>query len=214
MTLLFWSWCVLIWVWFWTEFVFIFFCRRYSFTTLEKGLIWCSILRSIAFINNILDNVRFDKICCYADDTGLLNRERDGECLKKKSNLAESKANKWFCANDPLMNIGKTQKLVFNNSVHNHAITHLGLQYESSLSWKMHINNLSKQLSTSVIMKGRIPNWRSSPLFIAQHYMTSSCGTKAAKPLGFFDSRRELSGSCSVWFAGRTAGRYLRKGDY
>ena len=105
----------------------------------------------------------------FADDTNLLYSHKNPKTLKKIMNKDLKCLYEWLCANRMSLNVGKTKFMIFRpprkslpdrivltlnrtKIYESSKIKYLGLILDSRLTWKEHINELTKKLSQSVGM--------------------------------------------------------------
>jgi hypothetical protein len=135
-----------------------------------------SILGPLLFLIYINDmNKAFDKCSVYhfADDTNLLFSHKDPVVIQKTMNNELTYLFQWLCANRLSLNVAKTEFILFQphgmtpekritlklNRTKIYAsfkIKYLGVILDHRLSWKHHLNELSKKLSRSVGMLFKI----------------------------------------------------------
>ena len=110
---------------------------------------------------NELQSVTEDYMVLYADDTTLIFAEDDRDLLLRRVDSGVESLNKYFIANDLLMNVGKTQTLLFsnrsndnltinydgNNFVSAENILFLGVYVDRRLDWRCHIDNLATDMA-------------------------------------------------------------------
>ena len=114
---------------------------------------------------NDLPSVSSLKTTLFADDTYLSISGSDIKLLEKQANLELAKVDEWFRINKLSINHNKTYFMLFNKSQHNsvnydfnlklqntllvrkNAVKYLGVTIDDKLTWKIHLQNLSAQLS-------------------------------------------------------------------
>ena len=106
---------------------------------------------------NEIPSVTEDYMVLYADDTTLIFAEDDRDLLLRRVDSAVESLNEYFIANDLLMNVGKTQTLLFSNRSNDNLIINyegnsfvsaenilfLGIYVDRRLDWRYHIDNLA-----------------------------------------------------------------------
>lgn len=129
----------------------------------KRGVPQGSILGPLFYIlyTNELPNVTGDYMVLYADDTTLIFAEDDRDILLQRVDSAVRSLNEYFVANDLLMNVNKTQTLLFSNR-NNDAVTtafegndfvsaenilFLGIHVDRRLDWRCHIDYLAKSMA-------------------------------------------------------------------
>ena len=112
----------------------------------------------------------------FADDTNLLFSHKNPKVIKKVMNKELQYLFQWLCANRLSLNVGKTEFILFRPprvklenriilTLHgtklyaSNKIKYLGLILDDRLTWKYHIDELSKNLSRSVGMLYKIRNF-------------------------------------------------------
>ena len=101
----------------------------------KKGVPQGSILGPLFYIlyTNELPSVTEDYMVLYADDTTLIFAEDDRDLLLRRVDSAVESPNKYFIVNDLLMNVNKTQTLLFlNRSNDNPTINYDGNNFVSA----------------------------------------------------------------------------------
>lgn len=148
-------------------------CRS-DLIEVECGVPQGSILGPIFFIlfmNDIFYNINSGMCSSYADDVVILNRSDSRSDLNDRTSVSEVDAQKWFSANGLLMNSNKTQKLVFTNREQtDSSLLYLGLEFQPSLNWSKHIDNLCKKLSTSIFLIRRMSQITDTNIAKLTHY--------------------------------------------
>ena len=129
----------------------------------KKGVPQGSILGPLFYIlyTNELPSVTEDYMVLYADDTTLIFAEDDRDLLLRRVDSAVESLNEYFIANDLLMNVGKTQTLLFSNRSNDNLtinyegnsfvsaenILFLGVYVDRRLDWRCHIDNLATDMA-------------------------------------------------------------------
>lgn len=87
-----------------------------SSRTVERGVPQGSILGPLLFVlyvNDLPGNIQTKSTCLYADDTTLLNCDKEINDLKEKTKNSIEEAQKWFEVNELQLNKDKTNILTF-----------------------------------------------------------------------------------------------------
>ena len=130
-----------------------------------------SILGPLLFLIYINDMNKAIKNCSvfhFADDTNLLACHKNEKTLQKILNKDLKTLVDWLCANRLSLNVGKTEFIVFRpprkslsnriiltinrTKIHESTkIKYLGIILDQRLSWRDHINELSKKLVRAIL---------------------------------------------------------------
>ena len=128
----------------------------------------------LIYINDMHSAMEYSAIYHFADDTNLLYSSKSFKDLRKNLNKDLAHLYDWLCANRLSLNAGKTEFIVFRPLVRkalherltlklHHSklfespkVKYLGLILDNKLSWKWHITELSKKLSSAVGMLYKI----------------------------------------------------------
>ena len=149
-----------------------------------------SILGPLLFTIYINDMHNAFKKCLvhhFADDTNLLYSDKDPRNLQKVMDKELKVLVEWLRANRLSLNVDKTEFIIFrpprkslNNRIvlnldHNKIyestkIKYLGLLLDSRLSWKFHINELSKKLSRTIGMLYKIRAYSPKPILRSLYF--------------------------------------------
>jgi hypothetical protein len=123
----------------------------------------------------------------FADDTNLLYAHKDPKVLKKVVNKDLSLLFQWLCANRLSLIIAKTEFLIFrpprrtlperivlslnNKKIYeSYKMKYLGLILDTRLTFKAHINELSKKLSQSIGMFYKIRQLSSPQILLSLYH--------------------------------------------
>ena len=116
----------------------------------------------IIYINDLHNSSQILSFICFADDSNLFFTHRDPRTLIDTMNKELKLVQTWIHTNKPSLNVEKAHYMLFSNTIKvlpNHVkientemtqvdcTKFLGLYIDSDLSWKSHINYLSKVLS-------------------------------------------------------------------
>ena len=119
----------------------------------------------IIYVNDLPRHINHSaNVMLYADDTSILITENNYEDLNQTIKLALDCSNRWFKANQLVLNLTKTNIIKFSPSNffqpqlildHNNTIISevpstkfLGVQIDNHLNWKCHIDQILPKLST------------------------------------------------------------------
>ena len=165
-----------------------------GFTSEEKkiscGVPQGSILGPLLFTIYINDMHKAFNECLvhhFADDTNLLFTDSDPLKLQRIVNKALRKLVEWLRANRLSLNVDKTEFIIFRpprrplpNRItltldgkkifESTNIKYLGLLMDSRLSWKFHINELSKKLSRAIGLLYKIRAYSPKPIMISLYF--------------------------------------------
>lgn len=102
----------------------------------------------IVYINDLPKNLNTHSII-YADDTTLLARHQNLECLQQISKAAQERAYDWFSSNKLACNPDKTQHLTMSlkQDTNMESVKLLGIHIDSKLNWSIHIDSVCKKIS-------------------------------------------------------------------
>ena len=130
----------------------------------------------LIYVNDIDMALSKSKSILYADDTTLLFTSSDLKTLIQNTNTEVQKLYKWFCLNKLSLNIGKTTYIIFHSQnktppstrdpivINNMSIKEvsnvkfLGVYFDSTLNWKVHINYKCNQILKVVSVLTRLKN--------------------------------------------------------
>jgi len=165
----------------------------------------------LIYINDMNKAINNSTVYHFADDTNLLYSHKNPKTLKKVMNIDLKSLYEWLCANRLSLNVSKTEFMIFrppkktlSNRIvltlnrtkiyESTKIKYLGLLLDSRLSWKEHINELTKKLGRSVGM-----------LYKAREY----CPTSVLKSLYYSIFHSHVSYGIPVW--GYANDDYIKK---
>ena len=152
-----------------------------------QGSIYGPLLFLI-YINGMHHAMKFSTIYRFADDTNLLYSCKYFKILRKSLNTDLALLYEWLCANRLSLDASKTEFIVFQPLCHkaNHErlilklhhsklfeaskIKYLGLILDNKLSWKWHIAELSKKLSSDLGMLYKIRNFCPLPVLRSLYF--------------------------------------------
>ena len=121
----------------------------------------------LIYINDLPNVSKYLSFYLFADDTNIYFKSHDLAHLQKIMNRELKKVRKWLDGNRLSLNIDKTNFVVFH-SPHKkiddpvvirfgrkkirreNCVKFLGILLDSNLSWKYHVNELSKKLSRTI----------------------------------------------------------------
>lgn len=150
--------------------------EKSSFKLINNGVPQGSVLGPFLFviaINDLSFNVPCSTVL-YADDTTLINFDKNLDNLFKIENQAFNAALTWFQSNNLLVNNSKTEKLIFslNHDVYKDTrpVKLLGLYLDSRLSWDHHVEELCKKLSRVVFLLRKLRYYVSRDMLITAYH--------------------------------------------
>jgi hypothetical protein len=123
----------------------------------------------------------------FADDTNLLFTDKDPKTIQKTLNKELQELVEWLRANRLSLNVAKTEFIIFrpprkslNNRItlkldqktifESTKIKYLGLLLDSRLTWKFHINELSKKLSRAIGLLYKIRTYSSKTILRSLYF--------------------------------------------
>lgn len=137
--------------------------RKSEKIVVNKGVPQGSILGPLLYIiyTNELPDVTDEYVVLYADDTSLIFSEENEEIILHKVHTALDALNEYFSVNDLLLNVLKTQTLIFGNRTEKstalyynggelkslESMRFLGVEVDKRLDWKAHIECLARSIS-------------------------------------------------------------------
>ena len=119
----------------------------------------------LLYVNDIINCSNVLKFILFADDTTVLLRSHCIKDLNNKLAIEVQKVITWFCANNLVINLTKTNCMLFSNKRGNprlsitvdnlilegkEVITFLGVEIDSKLTWKSHIQHICNKISRSI----------------------------------------------------------------
>lgn len=104
----------------------------------------------IIYINDFIENIPAYGTCVYADDTSFLVNTNTFEQLEGAITNILSKAKAWMSSNQLLLNESKTQTMPFFQINEKKNIKFLGIYLDNKLNWNVHIEEISKKLSSVI----------------------------------------------------------------
>ena len=141
----------------------------------------------LIYINDMNTAIKNSTVYHFADDTNLLYSHKNPTTLKKIMNKDLKSLYEWLCANRLSLNVGKTEFMIFRpprkslpdrivltlnrtKIFESSRIKYLGLILDSKLTWKDHINELSKKLSRSIGMLYKTQEFCPTPVLKSLYY--------------------------------------------
>ena len=139
----------------------------------------------LIFINNLPNVSKFLTFYLFDDDTNIYYESSDLLNIQKVVNRELRKVRKWLEANRLALNIDKTNFVIFHS--HQHKLTDhillkmgrikqescvkfLGLLFDSNLSWKFHLTELSRMLARTDGLFYRIRHYAPKDTLILLYY--------------------------------------------
>ena len=127
----------------------------------------------IIYINDLHRSLSKCSVFHFADDTNLLFSGKNTKNMAKEINIELKSLFDWLCANRLSLNVSKTEFIIFRpprSNLENRVVLklngtklfespklkYLGVILDNKLSWKHHINELSKKLNRAVGMVYKI----------------------------------------------------------
>lgn len=113
----------------------------------------------VIFVNDLSEYIPEVNIIQFVDDITIQFESRDIERILKMSLASQSRALKWFEVNGLSMNHSKTQNMVLSlRDTGEHlgsvpSVKLLGLRIDNSITWSVHVDDLSSTLSRSIFVQ-------------------------------------------------------------
>lgn len=137
---------------------------RSNFKTIEKGVPQGSVLAPLLYIlyTNDITNVLTNNIILFADDKTVLYQSEDKQQIKTEIKNDLTTLEKWFEANNLMLNKNKTQIIEFRpkkntdklsieyDGEHLEAVEEaliLGVRIDKNLNWEAHVEGVAAQMS-------------------------------------------------------------------
>jgi len=130
----------------------------------KQGVPHGSIPRPLFFLPGIINDT--SKPTIFADDTNIIFTQSNLTDFKDQINIVIEKISNWFQTNSLILNFNKTHYIQFMAKSQLAVIAHvsykdnpinitsctnfLGLTFDSTLSWKINIDQLSSKLTQNV----------------------------------------------------------------
>ena len=143
----------------------------------------------LIYINDLPSHIDQGTMVLYADDTNILIKGSNASELQDNINAASNKLEKWFYHNNLILNANKTNCLFFfpsytavpaypkltisnTNTECVSSTKFLGLYIDNKLSWKTHITNLCRTLSTNIFLIRSLSTVLNKKALISLYYGT------------------------------------------
>lgn len=126
----------------------------------------------LIYMNDLVSNIRCDAVCMFADDTTFINKGEKNNETTKKAQMSLADASDWFSTNKLLLNPDKSQKLTFTlkTSKEHQTIKFLGVTFQSNLKWDIHVEILTRKLSSSVFLVRRMMDLGNEETALTAYY--------------------------------------------
>ena len=127
----------------------------------------------LIYINDLHAAIKYSEVHHFADDTNLLNFNSCVKSINKQVNYDLKNLSNWLKANKILLNVGKTELVLFTSSkkqldcdlkfklngrrlYETDSVKHLGIQIDKRLTWKQHINHVALKLNKANAMLSKL----------------------------------------------------------
>ena len=131
----------------------------------------------LVYINDLANCDRNSKIILFADDTTVLNSDKQIVSLAENVVITQDNIKQWFLANSLNLNIDKTQSITFSlrptnddASKKNVSVKFLGVDMDPVLTWEIHIVNLAQKLSKKMYLIRNLARYVSDKTLITAYY--------------------------------------------
>ena len=126
-------------------------------------------LSFLIYINDLHAAIKYSEVHHFADDTNLLNFNSCVKSINKQVNYDLKNVSNSLKANKILLNVGKTELVLFTSSkkqldcdlkikpngeklYETDSVKYLGIQIDKRLTWKQHINHMALKLNKTNAM--------------------------------------------------------------
>ena len=141
----------------------------------------------LLYINDLQNSSKILDIHLFADDSNLFYAHKNLETLETVINDQIAIVHRWLCANKLTLNFEKTNYIIFhspkkkinyqvNLKIHDYALkqvyntNYLGVVFDSKLTWKTHISNLTMKIKRNIGVISKIRHYVGTNICINLYY--------------------------------------------
>lgn len=133
----------------------------------------------LIFINDLPNNTVSAKSVLFADDTTLINTNKDINALLSNARETQSTIQDWCLSNKLMLNDKKTQTMIFSlrhhivddkNIVSTDCVKFLGVHVDNKLTWEKHANSVCDKMSKNMFLLRSLVNCVSQKTILAAYY--------------------------------------------